>query len=121
MADAIKTGTTPGSLQFQREPWTPFYVAGEIIRESRKYAGDRSMAYLDKVTDHHNHRAEGSRVTHMTQRTEYKLVSGDDGEINKVLTTEWTQGWKPILLSSVVTGQVVRSQVILERAIKSEN
>lgn len=60
-------------------------------------------------------------MSRMTQKTEYKLISGDDGEINKVLTVEWTQGWKPILLSSVVTGQVVGSQVILERAIKSEN
>ncbi|MFZ0336033.1 MAG: hypothetical protein WBG29_16290 [Candidatus Acidiferrales bacterium] len=56
MADTIKTGTTPGSLQFQREPWTIFYVAGEIISESRKYAGDGNMAYLDKVTDRYNHR-----------------------------------------------------------------
>lgn len=60
-------------------------------------------------------------MSRMTQKTEYKLISGDDGEVNKVLTVEWTHGWKPILLSSVVTGQAVRSQVILERAIKSEN
>jgi hypothetical protein len=60
-------------------------------------------------------------MARMTQKTEYKLVSGDDGEVNKILTAEWMQGWKPILLSSVVTGQVVKSQVILERAIKSEN
>ena len=47
MADTIKTGTTlieegtllPESLQCESEPWTPFYVAGEIIRELRKASG----------------------------------------------------------------------------------
>lgn len=41
MADTIKTGTTPieegalmpKSLQFESEPWTLFYLAGETIRE----------------------------------------------------------------------------------------
>jgi len=44
MADAINTGTMlieedtflPESLRFESEPWTSFYKAGEIIRESRK-------------------------------------------------------------------------------------
>ena len=43
MADTIKTGTIlmkegalmPESLRFESEPWTFFYMAGEIIRESR--------------------------------------------------------------------------------------
>ena len=26
----------PESLRFESEPWTPFYVAGEVIRELRK-------------------------------------------------------------------------------------
>ena len=26
----------PGSLRFESEPWTPFYMAGEIIRALRK-------------------------------------------------------------------------------------
>ena len=62
MADTIKTGTTPGSLQFQREPWTPFYMAGEIIRESRKASGKQreqgsegNMAHANIVIDHYDH------------------------------------------------------------------
>jgi hypothetical protein len=47
MADTIKTATIlieegelmPDSLQFESEPWTPFYMAGEIIRESRQASG----------------------------------------------------------------------------------
>jgi hypothetical protein len=47
MADTIKTATIlieegklmPESLQFESEPWTPFYMAGEIIRESRQASG----------------------------------------------------------------------------------
>jgi NifU-like N terminal domain len=67
MADRIKTATIlieegklmPESLQFENEPWTPFYMAGEIIRESRKASGNKdtsagSMAHSDKVIDHHD-------------------------------------------------------------------
>ena len=67
MADTIKTGTTlieegtlmPESLRFEREPWTPFYRAGEIIRELRKASGKHSkygsegnMAHSNIVIDH---------------------------------------------------------------------
>jgi hypothetical protein len=70
MADTIKTGTTLieegtlllESLQCESEPWTPFYVAGEIIRELRKASGKQSkygskgtMAHSDEVIDHYNH------------------------------------------------------------------
>ena len=70
MADTIKTGTTlieegtllPESLQCESEPWTSFYVAGEIIRELRKAFGKQSkyrskgtMAHSDEVIDHYNH------------------------------------------------------------------
>jgi NifU-like N terminal domain len=77
MADTINTGTMlieegallQGSLRFENEPWTPFYMAGEIIRESRKasgkqsmYASERNMAHSDKVIDRYNHpRNVGSR------------------------------------------------------------
>ncbi len=69
MADTIKTATIlieegkliPKSLQFESEPWTPFYMAGEIIRESRqasgkqnKYTSEGSMAHSDKVIDHYD-------------------------------------------------------------------
>jgi hypothetical protein len=50
MPDTINTGTiliernafTPESLRFESEPWTRFYLAGEIIRESRKASGKQS-------------------------------------------------------------------------------
>jgi len=73
MTDTIKTGTMlieegalmPESLRFESEPWTPFYAAGEIIRELRKASGKQSkygskgtMAHSDEVIDHHNHPCE---------------------------------------------------------------
>src|SRR6266853_4282775 len=70
MTDTNKTGTMlieegalmPESLRFESEPWTPFYVAGEITRELRKASGKQSkyesegnMAHSDEVIDHYNH------------------------------------------------------------------
>ena len=70
MTDTIKTGTMlieegalmPESLQFESEPWTTFYTAGEIIRELRKASGKQSkygsegnMAHSDEVIDYYNH------------------------------------------------------------------
>ncbi len=70
MTDTIKTGTMlieegalmPESLRFESEPWTPFYVAGEIIRELRKASGKQSkygsegnMAHSNIVIDDHDH------------------------------------------------------------------
>jgi hypothetical protein len=67
MTDTIKTGTMlieesalmPESLGFESEPWTLFYVAGEIIRELRKasrkqskYGSKGTMAHSDEVIDH---------------------------------------------------------------------
>jgi hypothetical protein len=76
MADTINTGTMlieegvlmPEFLRFESEPWTPFYMAGEVIRESRKASGKQSkycsegnMAHSHKVIDHYDHpRAGGS-------------------------------------------------------------
>ncbi len=78
MTDTTDTGTKPiegnalmaGSLRFENEPWTPFYMAGEIIRESRnasvkqsKYASQGNMAHSDKVVDRYSHpRNVGSRT-----------------------------------------------------------
>jgi len=52
----------PASLRFESEPWTAFYMAGEIIRELRKASGKQSkygsegnMAHSDKVIDHYDH------------------------------------------------------------------
>jgi hypothetical protein len=70
MADTINAGTMmieegalmPESLRFESEAWTPFYMAGEIIRELRKASGKQSkygsegnMAHSDKVIDHYDH------------------------------------------------------------------
>ncbi len=70
MTDTINTGTMlieesalmPGCLRFESEPWTPFYMAGEIIRESRKasgkqskYASEGNMAHSNIVIDHCEH------------------------------------------------------------------
>lgn len=67
MADTINTGTRPTeekvlmpeSLRFESEPWTSFYMAGEIIRESRNasrkqspYACEGNTAQSDKGIDH---------------------------------------------------------------------
>jgi hypothetical protein len=64
MADTTNAGTMlidegaliQRSLRFESEPWTPFYVAGEIIRESRmasgkqsKYASESNTAHSDEV------------------------------------------------------------------------
>jgi hypothetical protein len=61
MADTINTGTMliedgalmPGSLRFESEPWTPFYMAGEIIRESQKASG-KQRKYASKGTAERN-------------------------------------------------------------------
>ncbi|MGA7224395.1 MAG: hypothetical protein WB621_22995 [Candidatus Acidiferrales bacterium] len=52
---------------------------------------------------------------------EYKLISGTEEEINKKLAEELKVGWKPFLLSSVLTGSVARSQVMLERLDRPKN
>ncbi len=70
MADTINTQTRliegnahmPESSRFESEPWTSFYMAGEIIRESRKasgkqtqYACEGNTAQSDELIDHpHN-------------------------------------------------------------------
>src|SRR5258707_13680141 len=70
MADTINTGTMlieegvlmPEFLRFESEPWTPFYMAGEVIGESRKAAGKESkycsegnMAHSHKGINHYDH------------------------------------------------------------------
>ena len=77
MAGTIKTGTTlieegthlPESLQFEGEPWTPFYTAGGIIRELRmasgkqsKYGSEGNMAHSDEVIDNDNHPCDVDRL-----------------------------------------------------------
>jgi hypothetical protein len=40
------------SLRFENEPWTSFYMAGEIIRESRKASGKQSKYANEGNTAH---------------------------------------------------------------------
>ncbi len=54
----------------------------------------------------------------MANKFEYKFIYGADDEIVKKLAEATKDGWKPILLSSVLTGLVVRSNIILERVTK---
>jgi hypothetical protein len=50
MSNTINTGTilikdnafTKKSLRFESEPWTRFYMAGEVIRALRKASGKQS-------------------------------------------------------------------------------
>jgi len=70
MSNTINSGTIPieGNaftaefLRFETEPWTRFYMAGEVIRESRKasekqspYASGANTAHSDEMIDHYNH------------------------------------------------------------------
>ena len=61
MANTTNAGTRlieegallPESLRFESEPWTSFYIAGEIIRESRKALENKKVYVLSlqlKVT-----------------------------------------------------------------------
>ena len=61
MANQANSGTRlieegallPESLRFESEPWTSFYIAGEIIRESRKALENKKVNVLSlqrKVT-----------------------------------------------------------------------
>ena len=61
MANQANSGTRlieegallPESVRFESEPWTSFYIAGEIIRESRKTLENKKVNVLSlqrKVT-----------------------------------------------------------------------
>jgi len=122
MADRIKTATIlieegklmPESLQFESEPWTPFYMAGEIIRESRQASGKqnkytaKSMAHSDKVIDHHDSPCDvGSQLKDDPNRGTGLLGAPECGDVMKLeimidsetqvieeteSTTEWVKG-----------------------------
>jgi NifU-like protein len=70
MTDTINTGTMlieegaflAESFRFESEPWTSFYMAGEMIRELRKapgkqskYGSEGNVAHSDKLIDHYDH------------------------------------------------------------------
>lgn len=48
----IKKGTLlPASVRFESEPWTPFYMAGETIRELRKAQENKRVSVPASKTD----------------------------------------------------------------------
>jgi hypothetical protein len=107
MADTIKTGTalieegelTPESLRFESEPWTPFYMAGEIIRESRKASGEQSeytsegdMAHSDKVIDHYDRPCDVGSVPKDDPNGSTGLVGAPEcGDVMKMKINSETQ------------------------------
>jgi NifU-like N terminal domain len=102
MTDTIKTGTMlieegalmPGSLRLESEPWTPFYMAGEIIRELRKASGKQSkygsegninMAHSNIVIDHYDHpRDVGSLPKDDPNRGTGRLGAPECGDVMKL-------------------------------------
>src|SRR5258707_9716691 len=121
MADTIKTGTTLieegtrmlESLQFESEPWTSFYMPGEIIRESRKasgkqnkYGSEGDKAHSDNVVDHDDHPRDVGGLTGSDRNVGTGLVGapecGDEAEFktfgcgsaiaSSSLATEWVKG-----------------------------
>jgi hypothetical protein len=100
MADTIKTGTTLieegtrmlESLQFESEPWTSFYMAGEIIRESRKasgkqnkYGSEGDKAHAGNVIDHDDHPRDVEEV-------EFKTFGCGSAIASSSLANEWVKG-----------------------------
>jgi hypothetical protein len=114
MANTFKTGTTltegdalmPGSFRFESEPWTPFYMAGEIIRESRKASGKQSkyaskgnMAHSDKVIDDYDHPCDEMKLqmkinseTQVIEEAEFKTFGSGSAIASSSLTTERVKG-----------------------------
>ena len=96
----------PESVRFESEPWTSFYIAGEIIRESRKatgkqskYASEGNTAHSDRVIDHYDHPCDEMGLqmrinseTQVIKEGEFKTF-GCGSEIAKFsLTTEGVKG-----------------------------
>jgi hypothetical protein len=80
------------SLQFESEPWTSFYMAGEIIRESRKASGKQSQygsegdkAHSDNVIDHDDHPRDVEEV-------EFKTFGCGSAIASSSLANEWVKG-----------------------------
>jgi hypothetical protein len=101
------------SLQFESEPWTSFYMAGEIIRESRKasgkqnkYGSEGDKAHSDNVVDHDDHPRDVGGLTGSDRNVGTGLVGapecGDEAEFktfgcgsaiaSSSLANEWVKG-----------------------------
>ena len=101
MADTMNTGTMlieegallSESLRFESEPWTSFYMAGEIIREVRKasgkqskYASEGNTAHSDKVIDHYDHLREAGSLPKDDPNVGAGLVGAPECDVMKLQT-----------------------------------
>ncbi len=82
MADTINTGTMlieagalmPESLRFESEPWTFFYMAGEMIRELRKAPENKASTGAKAPEQPEDHRRE--RTATLPGATGYSRTGG---------------------------------------------
>ena len=89
MSNTINSGTiliegnafTADLLRFESEPWTRFYMAGEVIRESRKASGKQSP-YASK----------GNFEAHVVEEEECKSVGCGPAPVSSSLPTELING-----------------------------
>ena len=121
MPDTIKAETTlieedalmAESLRVESEPWTRFYLAGEIIRESRKasgkqskYASEGNRAHSENAIDRYDHPCDVGSLAKGDPNVGTGLVAvpecGDEAEFktfgcgsaiaSSSLATEWVKG-----------------------------
>src|ERR1700746_817984 len=89
MPTTINSGTimiegnafTAERLRFESEPWTRFYMAGEVIRESRKATGKQSP-YASK----------GNSEAQVVEAPECKTVGCGPAPLHSSLSTELVKG-----------------------------
>ncbi len=86
MSNTSNTGTklidgnafTPESLRFESEPWIRFYMAGEVIRESRKASGKQSHyaceAQFRGASDRGNMSDQDIRLRNVGNRSALRLT-----------------------------------------------
>jgi hypothetical protein len=92
MSNTISSGTAlieenaarMESLRFESEPWTRFYLTGEIIRESRKAFGKQS-----------HYACEGNSEAQVIEATECKTFGCDSATGGPSLPTELVKGRMP--------------------------
>jgi hypothetical protein len=89
MSNTINSGTiliegnafTAELLRFESEPWTRFYMAGEVIRESRKASGRQS-----------SRASKGNSEAQVIEETECKTFGCDSATGGPSLPTELVKG-----------------------------